>query len=354
MFSDNDRISWLQMERQISLAYLGPVLLLLPGSIWGRNGIFSVILGTGILFVWIFFLLRQVNVYKYPERYWGKWPARGAALIFQAYLAATGGWLLAVIIRLLSEYLIPGIPGGVLGALAAAVALVGSGDIQSRGRFAQAAWPLTAVLLGVLMLLAAFQGDTGLMMEETRRGSLWSRENLKQIGEGTLSYMGMLLGITLLPFSLSQTESKAGHRQSVFRTVGRLGLWAGAVLLLLLAVLGPAGREYHRFPMLDLMAGAKIPGGFLRRLDLIFLTAAMFALLFSLGSVFFYSKYIWNRVGVPAGRLPAAAVSFLLANISFGGWEISEEYGALVLYIFLPLLAAMGICSGFLRRRKIG
>ena len=155
MFSDNDRISWMQMERQFSLAYLGAAALFLPGSLWGRDGVFSVLLGTGILFVWIFFLLRQVHVYKCPEKYWGKWPARVVALICQAYLILTGGWLISGITRLMSEYLIPGVPRWVLAAILVVTVMAGSKDIQSRGRFAQAAWPVTAGILGLLLLLAA-------------------------------------------------------------------------------------------------------------------------------------------------------------------------------------------------------
>lgn len=353
MFSDNDRISWLQMERQISLAYLGPVVLLLPGTIWGKNGIFSVFLGTGILFVWIFFLLRQVHVYKYPQKYWGVWPARAVTLIYQTYLAATGGWLLWIINRLLQEYLIPGVPSWVLSGFSVAVVLAGSKDIQARGRFAQAAWPVAAAVLGILMALAVFQGDPGLLMKETVPSHPASTDSLKEILQGGLSYAGVFAGLSMLPFSLAQTESKGGHRKSVFRTVGRLGLWAAAVLLLQLAVFGPAGKNRHPFPMLDLMAGARIPGGFLRRMDLIFVTAVLFILLFSLGSVFFYSKYIFARVGLSWGRLPAAVLSFLIGNGVTGAWEIGKEYETLVLYLFFPLLLAAGICWEFLRRRKI-
>lgn len=353
MFSDNDRISWMQMERQFSLAYLGAAALFLPGSLWGRDGVFSVLLGTGILFVWIFFLLRQVHVYKCPEKYWGKWPARVVALICQAYLILTGGWLISGITRLMSEYLIPGVPRWVLAAILVVTVMAGSKDIQSRGRFAQAAWPVTAGILGLLLLLAAFQADPALMMEENRIRQLEIWESAGHIAEGTLAYVAMFAGVGLLPFSLAQTADGGGHRRSVFRTVGRMGLWTAVFLLLELAVFGPLGQAGQPFPMLDLMAGARLPGGFLRRMDLIFLTAAVLSLMFALGSIFFYSKYIFQKVRLPASRLPAALLSFVLGTAAFGGWEIGTEYGPLVTFVFLPLLAAVGVCSGFLRRRRI-
>ena len=105
--------------------------------------------------------------------------------------------------------------------------------------------------------------------------------------------------------------------------------------------------------MLDLMAGARLPGGFLRRMDLIFLTAAVLSLMFALGSIFFYSKYIFQKVRLPARRLPDALLSLVMGTADFGGWEIGTEDGPLVTFVFLPLLAAVGVCSGFLRRRRI-
>ncbi len=354
MFSDNERISWLQMERQFSLTYLGAAALFLPGNLRGRDGIFSVLLGTGILFVWIFFLLRQAHVYKCPEKYWGKWPARAVALIYQVYLILTGGWLLSGITGLMSEYLIPGVPRWVLAAVLVLVVLAGSGNIQSRGRFAQAAWPVTAGLLGLLLLLAAFQADPALLMEETRRSSADWGERAVDIVRGALSYAGIFAGVALLPFALVQTTERGGHRKSVFRTVGRMGLWTIVFLLLELSVFGPMGQEGQAFPMLDLMAGARLPGGFLRRMDLIFLTAAALSLMFALGSILFYSKFIFQKVNLAAGRLPAAVLTFVLGTADFGGWEIQTEYGPLAVFVFLPLLAAVGVCTGFLRRRKVG
>lgn len=354
MFSENERISWLQMERQFSLAYLGAAALFLPATLWGRDGVFSVLLGTGILFVWIFFLIRQVHVYKCPEKYWGKWPSRLVALIFQAYLILTGGWLVSGITRLMSRYLIPGVPRWALAAILILVVMAGSRDIQSRGRFAQAAWPVTAGILGLLLLFAAFQADPVLMMEDTRICRLETWESAERIIRGSASYVAMFAGITLLPFSLAQTKDRGGHRRSVFRTVARMGLWTIAFLLLELSVFGPLGQAEQPFPMLDLMAGANLPGGFLRRMDLIFLTVAVLSLMFALGSTFFYSKYIFQKVDLPVGRLPAALLSFVLGTAGFEGWDITAEYGPLIIFVFLPLLAAVGICSGLLRRRKVG
>ena len=77
MFADNERISWIQMERQFALAYLGePVVLWTGTGLSGRTGLCSILLSTIFLCVWVFFLLRQVHVYRYPEKYWGRGMSR--------------------------------------------------------------------------------------------------------------------------------------------------------------------------------------------------------------------------------------------------------------------------------------
>lgn len=109
MFADNQRVSGIQVERQLALAYLGPVILWILPGLNGREGLWSILLGSGILCIWIFFLLRQVHVYRYPEKYWGKWMSRVILTGYQIYLILTGGWLIAKITEILTGYLVQGI-----------------------------------------------------------------------------------------------------------------------------------------------------------------------------------------------------------------------------------------------------
>ena len=71
MFGDNQRISGIQLERQFLLTYLGPVMLWIAPQLPGRYGIFSIAIGVLLLEIWVFFLMRQSHILRYPERYWG-------------------------------------------------------------------------------------------------------------------------------------------------------------------------------------------------------------------------------------------------------------------------------------------
>lgn len=109
MFADNQRVSGLQVERQLLLVFLGPVMIWGVAGLNGREGLCSILLGSGILCLWVFFLLRQVHVFRYPEKYWGKWMSRIIVCVCQIYLVLTGGWLVAEVGGILTKYLVQGI-----------------------------------------------------------------------------------------------------------------------------------------------------------------------------------------------------------------------------------------------------
>ena len=352
MFADNERISWIQMERQFALAYLGPVVLWTGTGLSGRTGLCSILLGTIFLCVWVFFLLRQVHVYRYPEKYWGRGMSRIIAGIYQIYLILTAGWMIAQISEIITEYFVQGISVWVAAGILTLVSLGGSQNVQARGRFAETAWPVVCLLVGGMFFLAAFQIEPEMWKAAEDSYSIWRLEEGKEILWGMGWFLTMFLGASLIPFLVIQVAPKGGHAGSLFRTIGRIGLWQGAIVLILLGTFGKNGAKALKYPMLDLMAGVRLPGGFIRRIDLIFLTIILFALIFSLGSLFFYSKYIWQRVGLCRGRGIPVIVSFLLGTSPFGRNVFTAEYPRLMLCIFLPFFLILTVCNAFLRRKS--
>lgn len=352
MFADNDRISLIQLERQFALAYLGPMVLWISSGFSGREGILSIICGTFLLGLWIFFMMRQVHVYRYPEKYWGHFMSRIVILIYQFYLILTGGWLIGQLGNMLTEYFVQGIPVWAVSGLLVLTALGGSQNIQARGRFAQAAWPLVGILTGGMFLLAAFQGEPEVFLVQSDSQQPWRMEDTRQMIQQTAWFLAAFTGAGLLPFLLVQVDTSGGHTGSMFRMIGKAGLWQGAILLILLGSFGEKGAEALEYPVLDLMAGVTLPGGFIRRIDLIFLTVLLFALIFSLSSVFFYSKYIWERVDLPWGRTPVVVLSFLLGTMEGGQWSLIREYPRLLLWIVLPLFLVISVCNSFLKKGK--
>lgn len=252
---------------------------------------------------------------------------------------------------ILTKYLVQGISFKLAAGILVLAALGGCQHVQARGRFAQTVWPLVGGLTAVMMIFSVFQGDSGNLVNQN--GSLygWDRENFKNIVQGTGWFLSIFLGVGFLPFLEVQTDTPTGQAGFLFRTIGKATLWMGGVLMIFLAVFGERGRESLEYPILNLMAGVRLPGGFLRRMDLIFLSIMLFALLFTLGSIFFYSRYICERIHLPGSRIPAAVLSFLLGIVDFGRWSLVREYPKLLLYIFLPFFLGLTVCTSFLRRR---
>lgn len=359
MFADNHRISRAQMERQYLLAYLGPLVLWIGPKLQGRNGFFGILTGAGILCIWMFFLLRQVHIFRYPQRYWGKMMSWVTAFIYESYLVLTGGWLAANAGKILQEYMIEGIPMWIAAGVFVLAALGSSGGIQERGRFAQTVWPVVGGILALMFLLAAFQGQGGQGQQEQgilliQEAPVWNQESGKEILRGTVWFLISFLGTVLITFL--EVDYKGSEEQSacLVKMIGKVTLWLCGLSVLLQAVFGTRGARTLEYPVLNLMAGVRIPGGFVRRIDMIFLTAALFALLFSMGSIFFYSKYIFGRLGLRAGRIPAAVLVFLLGTVDFGRWSLIEEYPKIIGYIYLPLFLIMTVCNAILRRRRYG
>ena len=203
-----------------------------------------------------------------------------------------------------------------------------------------------------MFFLAAFQIEPEMWKAAEDSYSIWRLEEGKEILWGMGWFLTMFLGASLIPFLVIQVATKGGHAGSLFRTIGRIGLWQGAIVLILLGTFGKNGAKALKYPMLDLMAGVRLPGGFIRRIDLIFLTIILFALIFSLGSLFFYSKYIWQRVGLCRGRGIAVILSFLLGTSPFGRNVFTAEYPRLMLCIFLPFFLILTVCNAFLRRKS--
>lgn len=364
MFADNHRISRIQMERQYLLAYLGPAVLWIGPGLQGRNGFFSVIAGTLILCIWMFFLMRQVHVYRYPERYWGKIMSRVIALGYESYLIFTGGWLVANIGKILREYMIQGIPLWLAAGLFVLAALGSSGNLQERGRFAQTAWPAVGWIVGLMLLIAAFQG-VGSYGQKTQgvlsiqEAAVWNWDEIEQIVRGSVFFAAALLGTVLIPFLEVENDSNGEHSASRLKMIGKITLWVLVISVLLQAAFGSKGAETLEYPVLNLMAGVKIPGGFIRRIDMIFLTAALFALMFSLGSIFFYGRYILERTGILTAeawwsRILAAVLCFLLGTVDFGQWQLIREYPKIVCFIYLPVFLVLTFCNALLRRKRYG
>ena len=154
MFSENDRISQRQMERQIVLVLLCPAFWQLAayGASDGLPGMAGIFVGYGLLAVWCIYLVRLGGLYCRLESVMGKAGKLLLAVMYLCYLLFLGGTLLRRMAELAAAYLTAGVPQELCGLFLLAAAGFGVGsEVQKRGRLAEALYPW--IVGGILILL---------------------------------------------------------------------------------------------------------------------------------------------------------------------------------------------------------
>jgi len=303
MFSENDRISQRQMERQIVLVLLCPAFWQLAayGASDGLPGMAGIFVGYGLLAVWCIYLVRLGGLYCRLESVMGKAGKLLLAVMYLCYLLFLGGTLLRRMAELAAAYLTAGVPQELCGLFLLAAAGFGVGsEVQKRGRLAEALYPWIVGGILILLLLTVPQmhfssfedaWKTAKSVEIVDNGILFGWNVWRTLENGT--------PIALLPFLLGHVQKE--HRSVILpvtQSIWKTGLLVIAGSMALLGVFGRCGTAAAQDPLLLLMAGTSLPGGFLERFDILWMAFLLMGLLFTLGSLLFYVSLIGEKTGL--------------------------------------------------------
>lgn len=349
MFSNNDMISARQLKRQMVLSFIGVLFLLGTGDIadGGGNSILGFILAALLLLVYLFLLVRTSEVYGDPQRYLGcvgKWIMTA---VYLSFLALSGGVLVEEISRMIQTYLLTSVPQPVISAVFLAAAFLGMGqNIQKRGRLAEVSYPWILGIFILLLILAAphFHG--------IRLGDMQPWE-AQEISRAAVRFFAAGTSVSLLPFVAGRVRDPKHNFRVLRRGIWLLLLLALGAAGILIGVYGWKGVQRLAYPILNLMTGTGLPGGFLGRVDIIWLAVLLFALLFTVGSILFYGAWICRREenGFPWVRLILAAVIWLLSFIRWHGTAVSDIYYRLLQDIYAPVFLGITLLAVWAKRR---
>lgn len=350
MFSDNDRISGIQLNRQIAVGLTGAFLLILTkeGALVGRSGLLGLLGGFAGVLLYLAVLVRASTCYRDPERLLGKAGATILRLFYLSYLVLTGSFLLAEAVEMVRTYLMPGSQGLTAAVLLLAVSLIGTGsDVQRRGRMGEISYPL--LMLGFLLMLAVAAGAVNPDLVDSAP-ALSGNDVL----EGAYAYYAACMILSVVPFLLNRVQGE--HRFShMARAIAAVTLITGSALLILLGTFGYEGMIQQKTPILKLMSRVMLPGGFLDRFDIIWIAFLLFSLLFGLGTVLFYGRTIGEFGTFTKGGYVLALLVLIGALVSWGGADIRSFYREALELFYTPALTAipilMWICGKW---RKIG
>lgn len=178
-FAENNRISHRQLYRQMILALLAPFMLCVFGK-GGMNGISAVagmIFALILLGFYVIWLIRLTPSFEDPVKSAGAFAGRLIGIFFLIYVLMAGGYLLALLRRLVPVKLITGVSGRWIAFWAVLVCSVGTcKGVQRRGRMAEVSGGLLLGGIMIMMILCVPQAKTEYLMGENPVGGAYSEK----------------------------------------------------------------------------------------------------------------------------------------------------------------------------------
>lgn len=347
MYTDNARISHRQLFRQTLTGLLGVYFLTVPvlPEMRGRQGVLCLLTGAGVYGLLCICFIRIRNTFRDPEGHMGKIGGKAFILLYTSWLWFMGVFLLLVTARITGEFLIEGSPSWAVILLAAFAAYLGSHQgLERRGRMAEASFPILVLILAGMLLLAATQVRPE-YLEETGTLSFagWAR--------GSWQMLYVFLPFAFLPAALGNVKRPADTGKVMWAVLGVITGLLTLTLILLQGSFGLGGYEHEEFPVVRLMSGVRLPGDFLERVDLFWVAALVFSLLFAIGSVFFYSHELLVRIHLEKSA-PAAGGAVVLGALICEKLRISPEFFLrFTIGFYGPALLLLLFLSGFTGKR---
>ena len=347
MYTDNARISHRQLFRQILTGLLGIYFLVVPvlPDMRGRQGVLCLLTGAWVYGFLCIYFIRIRYFFQDPQRYMGKIWGKVFILLYTSWLWFMGVCLLLMTARITGKYLIEGSPAWAVILLAAFAAYLGSHQgLERRGRMAEVSFPILLLTLAGMLFLAAIQVRPEYieeMGELTFSG--WAR--------GSWQVLCVFLPFAFLPAALGNVKRPAKTGKVMWSALAVITGLLILTLILLQGSFGLGGYEHEEYPAVRLMSGIRLPGDFLERVDLFWVAALVFGILFGLGSVFFYSHELLARIRLEKTALPAGGAVVLGALACEKAGISPEFFIEITMEIYGPLLFLLLILAGLTGKR---
>ena len=369
MFSENQKISLRQLKYMVFLDMLGVLCVLLPVYLEKETpGSMILSLGGGIA-LWQLLAGLLAEKLTGESAFAGKKGQSAAAILLLTaaviYLTAQAAVFLNLCAELAGTYLLPETPLPLLTLLPlAAGILLARGGVEARGRISEVLGP---VILALVLIMGAGAAAGGKDWGEAS----WLRFQDRALPGGYECFVcagGLFL--PLLRGHVKKEEEGMRRKTAGCLRAGSLMafLLSGAIVLITAVSFGEGGMSRIPFPAVRVMSSVLLPGGFLKRWDVVFLLSLLLSLALALGTALWNlkktSEAFWRKlpaVGKNAGGslafqglllflIYAGASGFLTAEAAMG------YYRALNLHLLTPvfLLALFAACWKKKRGKVLG
>ena len=347
MFADNRRISRRQLARQLLLGLAGAFLLTMPQipDMRGWSGILGLTAGTLLIWIYLFFLVRTAATARSLRERTGRFWYGAAAALYLSYFVMSGGYLVRMTSDMISSSLLPDYSSWTIGALFILAALLGTGgELQRRARLGEVCCVPVVGGLFLLILLAAFQIEPAAVVS-------WDMPAAAEVLKSTYHVFCAFSIVGVLPFLMHCVERPQSSVKYLFASTGAAAVLTGGAMAVIWLLFGIRGTGWKEFPLTALVAAVNFPGGFLDRFDAVWMIFLIFSLLYSCGTILYYSQHLVGEKKSPWIRAAIAVLAFWAA---FGKWQnrsILVVYPWCVRWVYVPVFVMFGLGLSKFRRK---
>ena len=148
MLGENKKISHIQIERQYQLVFFAPLLLFVSKELQGGMGILALLIT--MPFVWLFLVLIKQKSKRFRSRI--------RVFFYQIFLVLAGIFVSTQAGRLVTEYMVQGLPRWFVIVIFVFVSLALGSQLEQRARFAEITYPVVSGLVAIFFFFAFLQG----------------------------------------------------------------------------------------------------------------------------------------------------------------------------------------------------
>lgn len=351
MFVKNNQISGRQATRLLVFEMLGYSALLAPAALAktaGRDGIFSVMVGIGTAFLYLYLLKRTVGRSngRYRECLTNTCGVAAGNLIKAGYLVyflLFAGRAASILAELVVKELLEKEFQLILFLIMALVFYGVSGGIEGRARICEILFWILLIPLFIMMLLALPAVDTDYWVPVFM-------EKPTTILKGGYQVFLCVSIVCQVPFLAEYVSAKEQIYGCAKRALVWTGIILGIVYLLLLGMFGEKALAMPDYPVVTMMSRIQMTGGFLKRTDALMFGIWFFMLFALISSLVFFAQRLWN-VGKMSGKVRLFGVVllvYLLADAFYYSEEFKMIYEKFFYYVGTPFVVLVPLLTGLL------
>lgn len=365
MFVSNNRISGRQVMRLLTFDLLGYSALMIPSTLAdeaGTDGIFSLLLGIGAGFIYLFLLKKVVSrisstysnyINEICGKFWGNLIKAGYIL----YFILLAGRVADIFAELVGKELLEEQFSLILIVILVLTFYGVVGGIEGRARVYEILFWIVLIPLLVMMIATIPTVDTDYwtpLFIATKEGVLRG---------GYDTFLGCSI-LFLLPFLAEYVKKRESlyvcGKWALFVTGGILCL----LYLILLGMFGSAALASMDYPAVTMMSRVQITGGFLKRVDAIMFGIWFFTLYALLNSLVFFCGKLCMEFFKPIEKhsghkwmericlLGEIVLVFFVANAFYGVEGAKVLFEKYYWYIGTPFIVVVPMLLLFLSGKK--